>query len=123
VTAKSNLIIYTSFIVTVFILAYLNLLPLQFINASWFDSAGHFILYGLWGYFFGRAFSKTLFKIGKFRIPIGIAIATAIAIAEELLQSFSPYRSFTFSDMAFSVAGIVAAAVILQFCHDQRVSE
>jgi len=82
---------------------------------KWFDLAGHFTLYGLWGYFFSAAYPTTLFEIGRFKVAQGIIFSTCIAIAEELLQLLSPNRSFTFSDMAFSTLGIFCAAVYLNF--------
>ena len=112
-SAKVALLIYTLFLFAIFALAYLHMLPLEGITFYWFDSIGHFVLYGFWGYFFGNAYPTKFMTIGKYTVSIGIAITVAIAILEECLQEFSPYRSFSLSDMAFSVSGIIAAAICL----------
>ncbi|HEX8561341.1 MAG TPA: VanZ family protein [Flavobacterium sp.] len=114
-TAKAALLLYTLFILAIFIMAYLHMLPLERITFYWFDSIGHFVLYGLWGYFFGRGFSSKIISLGNFIVPTGIVICMVIAVIEECMQAFSPYRSFTISDMGFSLIGILVAAVCLNF--------
>ena len=91
------------------------------VQFKWFDLVGHFTLYGIWAYFFGRAFTKTIFKIRQFSLSAGIAICASIAIIEESLQVVSPYRSFTLSDMAFSLLGILTAALYLNSFRVKKV--
>lgn len=111
---KSALAWYSAFIVAIFLMAYMRLLPFELIRLRWFDSAGHFFLYGLWGYFFMTAYPQKI-KLKNLKLSKGLIIIVLIAISEESLQSFSANRSFTFSDMGFSLLGILCAAVYLTF--------
>src|SRR5690606_29144923 len=110
----SALACYTAFILAIFLSAYMRLLPFELIRLRWFDSAGHFFLYGLWGYFFMTAYlQKIQFK--NLKVSKGLIMIVLIAITEESLQLLSASRSFTFSDMGFSLLGILCAAVYLTF--------
>lgn len=112
-TRKAALLTYSVFIVTVFVLAYFGLIPAKLHGIPYYDSAGHFVLYGLWGWFFGRAYTKPLARLGNFRIPSGIAVVAVIAVAEESLQQLSPLRTFSLADLGFGLSGILAASLLL----------
>lgn len=112
-TRKTALLIYSAFIATVFVLAYFGLIPTKLHDIPYYDSAGHFILYGLWGWFFGRAFAKPLMQLGSFQIPSGIAVVIAIAVVEESLQQLSPLRTFSLTDLGFGLLGILTACIVL----------
>jgi VanZ family protein len=105
-------ILYTLFIVSVSILAYLNIIPTKKINIPYYDLVGHFILYGIWGYLFAIVFHKAIVKIGKFVLPWGIMVVTVITIVEECLQSLSPVRTSSFSDLLFSLLGISLSLIV-----------
>jgi len=119
-TNKTALLVYSLAILAIFVMAYLSMLPLHLITVRWFDSLGHFVLYGLWGYFFGKAYPRLVIDKAVFTVSVGIAICTAIAILEECLQYLSPYRSFTLSDMALSLLGILTAAGYLNYIRNKK---
>lgn len=101
---------YTIFILAIFTLAYMGLIPLEISKIPFYDSIGHFVLYGLWAYFAGMAFSKKIF-IGV-SVPKGILIVLLIAILEESLQSLSSIRTFSLSDMYWGFIGIAVAFLV-----------
>jgi len=43
---------YTLLILTIFALAYLKYIPTELNTIPDYDSIGHFVLYGIWGYLF-----------------------------------------------------------------------
>lgn len=114
-TKKQRLLAYSVFIFVIFLLAYLGLIPTELNAIPYYDSAGHFVLYGLWGYFFGSAYEKPIVSVRKFHIQKGIAIAASIAIVEEALQNLSPLRTFSLFDLAYGLLGIALACAVLNF--------
>lgn len=94
------------------ILAYAGLIPTKLHEIPYYDSIGHFLLYGLWGYFFGKVYSKSVTGT-KYHVTQGTIIVAAIAIVEETLQQLSPMRSFSLYDLGFGLLGIATSAVIL----------
>jgi polysaccharide biosynthesis protein VpsQ len=106
------LIIYTIVLLSIFISAYCGYIPTQLNSIPYYDSIGHFLLYGTWGYLFAQTFSKPIFFIGRFGVQSGIVIAISIAIAEEALQTLSPLRSVSLFDLGWGLLGITIACII-----------
>lgn len=109
---KVHLVIYTSLLLSVFILAYFGLIPTELFFLPFFDSLGHFVLYGTWGYLCARVFTNSILTFGSFKIPAGILIITIIAVVEESFQAFFPLRTFSFFDMGWGILGIIVANYI-----------
>ena len=105
-------ILYALFIVTISILAYLNIIPTKQITIPYYDLVGHFILYGIWGYLFAIVFTRPMINGSKFILPWGIVVVSMITILEECLQSLSPVRTSSFSDLGCSMLGIIIALII-----------
>ena len=110
---KIALTLYTAFIATVFILAYIGLIPNKLNGIPYYDSVGHFALYGLWGFFLAKVFNKSILSIAKLQVQLGILLIIPFAIAEEFLQLLFPIRSFSFFDMGWGIAGIITACIII----------
>lgn len=109
---KNQLVLYSATMALIVILAYARLIPAKLQDIPHYDSIGHFILYGLWGYLFGKVFHKSVLST-NFRLPQGIIVATAIAIVEETLQQLSPIRNFSLYDLGFGLLGILMSCLIL----------
>lgn len=107
-----KLALYSVFLFSVFLSAYLGFIPTELAFIPFFDSMGHFILYGIWGYLFAKVFDNAILSVGKFIVPAGVFIAIIIAVAEESFQAFFPTRSFSFFDMAWGILGISLACII-----------
>src|SRR6478672_5914220 len=112
-TKKMQLLAYSALMGLIILSAYFGWIPTKLHDIPFYDSAGHFVLYGLWGYFFGNAFPKPLVRVGNFELQTGIVMMTCIAIIEECLQRLSPMRSFSLSDLGFGLLGIAAACILL----------
>lgn len=109
---KFFLFIYTSLFFLIFISAYLGLIPTEIKNIPFYDSIGHFVLYGILGYLSGKVFTK-VFKIGIFKVHISIVLVAIIAILEECLQLLSPLRTFSIFDLGWGLLGIFIASIAL----------
>lgn|SRR5574343_1407732 len=109
---KTYLAIYTTLILTIFALAYLGLIPAEIKYFPYYDSIGHFVLYGMWGYLAGRAFSKNI--SADIGIPTGLVVISIIAILEEFTQSFSAIRTFSFLDLTWGFLGILTATFLIK---------
>ncbi len=103
---------YSILIVLISVLAYLNIIPTKEITIPYYDLIGHFVLYGVWGYLFATVIHQPIFHIKSFFLPWGIVIVSIITIVEECLQSLSPVRTTSFSDLLFSMLGITVATLI-----------
>lgn len=114
---KAQLLLYSGIMLTITVSAYLGMIPTQLKSIPNYDSAGHFALFGLWGYFFGTAFPKPLLSTNRFILPTGIAFSVMIAIVEELVQQFSTVRTFSGGDLAFGLLGIGCALIVLHIKH------
>lgn len=112
-TPKLQLLAYSFLMAIIIVSAYFGLIPTRLHDIPFYDSAGHFVLYGLWGYFFGNAFRKPVFKILSLDIQTGILVALFIALVEELLQQLSPMRSFSLGDLMFGIVGIAIGCIAL----------
>lgn len=114
---KFHLVFYTVFLLTIFVLAYFGLIPTELFFLPFFDSLGHFVLYGTWAYLCARVFTHSILTIGYFIFPAGILIITVIAVVEESFQAFFPLRTFSFFDMGWGILGILIACYIFNKRH------
>jgi hypothetical protein len=112
---RLQLLLYTVFLLTIFVLAYMGLIPTKLKAFPDYDSVGHFMLYGLWCYFFASAFQKPVARISKVEIQLGALVVATIAVAEELLQKLSPIRKFSYFDMGWGLLGITLACLIVNW--------
>ena len=80
---KTQLILYSSAMVLIVALAYKGLIPTKLHDIPNYDSLGHFVLYGLWGYFFGKVFHAAVLSGKRFYLPVGIVIAVIIVVPRD----------------------------------------
>lgn len=98
--------VYAAFLVTVIILAYLRLIPTQIGYIPFYDTIGHFVLYGLTGYLAHRALNRETWRLLQWRIPAGPVVIAGLAVLEENLQRLSAVRTFDLIDLAANISGI-----------------
>lgn len=103
--------IYTCLLLLIFVFAYLRLIPTELKMVPFYDSIGHFVLYGIWGYLFAKVFDRQI-RLNILSIPIGVLITFGIAVVEESLQSLSSVRTFSLYDLGWGVLGIFLAGAI-----------
>jgi polysaccharide biosynthesis protein VpsQ len=100
------------FIILVSVLAYLQILPTQYKHIPYYDSIGHFMLFGILGFLAHIALDRKHFTIGSIKIPTASTLVACYAIADELLQLLSSVRTFDLWDLFFGVLGIMSFYVI-----------
>jgi len=114
-SAKLQLLAYSALMGLIIFSAYAGWIPVRLHCFPFFDLVGHFVLYGFWGYFSGKAFPRPIFSFGRFKLQFGIAAISLVAITEEFLQQLSPMRSFSIADLGFGLFGIAVACTVLNF--------
>lgn len=82
--------------------AYLNGIPSFISIVPYYDKVGHFFLFGICGYTFHRASKRKYVAI----FPMAITLFTVFTVLEEYLQTFSNNRTFSLTDLFFSLLGI-----------------
>jgi VanZ family protein len=112
-TKKIQLVAYSILMGVIIFSAYFGWIPTKLHDIPFYDSVGHFVLYGFWGYFFGNAFSRSFIAVRSFSLQNGIVVAALIAITEELLQQLSPMRTFSLYDLGFGLLGISLSCAVL----------
>ena len=88
--------------VVILILAYLKGIP-SFISAvPYYDKVGHFLLFGIVGYVLHRVTKRKYVSV----FPLAVTLFSVFTVLEEGMQIFSVNRTFSFSDLIFSLVGI-----------------
>ena len=82
--------------------AYLNGIPSFISIVPYYDKVGHFFLFGICGYAFHRASKRKYVAV----FPVAITLFTVFTVLEEYLQTFSSNRTFSLTDLFFSLLGI-----------------
>jgi len=99
-------IFYAGLLLTILFLAYTNSLPAFLGKIPYYDTVGHFVLYGMATYLGHRVLRHRKFKLFRRVFPLWPPLFGAIAIAEEIWQMTSPHRNFSWLDIAASLVGI-----------------
>ncbi len=99
------------FILYLIYLADRGILPLPLYqlthNTPGGDKAGHFILYGILAFLLALAFPRRIFLGWASCARVTLILAALVAF-EEFTQSFFPFRTADWVDLAFSMFGILA---------------
>lgn len=95
------------FLILVSGLAYFRLIPTEIKSIPYYDSIGHFALFGLFGFFAEMAFKGKKSKVFGMLLPTGVTITIAYACLDEALQITSASRTFDLHDLGFGVLGII----------------
>ncbi len=97
------------FLMLVSILAYLKFIPTEIKSIPYYDSIGHFILFGIFGFLAEMAFDGRKYKLFGLHFPLGATIVGLYATIDETLQIFSRNRTFDLHDLGFGLLGIAVA--------------
>lgn len=87
--------------------AYLRLLPGWIARIPHLDAAMHFLLLGLASYLAHRALGGRTIAVAGWNVPLGPLIVGVLAVTDEIIQAFVPWRTFSALDMAGNIAGVV----------------
>jgi hypothetical protein len=100
--------LYFLLLLTIVLLADTGNLPVELLSKiPHYDTAGHFILYGIASFLSHRAINRRMLVIFNFPLPLGPLIFSIVTIIEEMLQELLPNRTFSLTDMGASLLGIV----------------
>ncbi|MGK7873422.1 MAG: VanZ family protein [Xenococcaceae cyanobacterium] len=99
--------VYSAILLTIFVLAYTGKLPPQLSNIPFYDTLGHFILYGIATYLGHRVLKRRRINLLGYAIPLWPLLFAIFTVLEEGLQSFSPNRTFSWTDMIASMLGLL----------------
>ncbi|MBD2186317.1 VanZ family protein [Planktothrix sp. FACHB-1375] len=97
---------YFAILMSISISAYLKILPVKSSTIPFYDTMGHFILLGLAAFFGHLALNKRKINCGNIFIPIAPLLVVICCFIDELLQTLSPYRTASVSDLAADFVGI-----------------
>lgn len=90
------------------IAAYLGRIPTEIRAIPFYDSIGHFALFGTLAAALDRVFRERMMR----GIPVAAWSVGSYAILDESLQSLSSMRTFSFGDLAAGLIGIGVLTVI-----------
>jgi VanZ family protein len=100
-------IFYLCIFLSISLLAYTGNIPKQISAIPGYDIYGHFILYAVFSFLGHQLLNKKWKVFWKISLPLFPLLFTFFTIAEECVQSLSPYRTFSFLDMTMSTLGII----------------
>jgi uncharacterized membrane protein YoaT (DUF817 family) len=83
------------------------MIPVKIKFIPFYDTLGHFILYGITAYLAHRALERKIVSYLGLNIPLGSLIISCFALVEESLQLLSPYRTFSLLDLTANLCGII----------------
>lgn len=92
---------------TIIVAAYARLIPVQVAAFPLYDKLGHAVLLGTASFLGHRATGRKHVRLGRWAVPLAPLLVALAAFAEECLQAFSPYRTFSMLDYACDLIGIV----------------
>lgn len=122
-TFKEHLLLILFFLFVTFVsfLAYHQLIPTEIKLIPFYDSIGHFVLFGTLGLIAHYSFNRKRILIFGRYLPIGPTIVIAYAFIDESLQVLSPNRSFDLIDLFWGVFGVLTFLVISRFLREWKL--
>jgi undecaprenyl-diphosphatase len=89
------------------LMAYLGLLPYYFLTYSYVDKVLHALLIGALAFWLNLWLPDWQLQMARLRLPVAIVLPFGLAAAEEIMQSFSPLRTFDLGDLASDLVGLL----------------
>ncbi|MGB8648052.1 MAG: VanZ family protein [Anaerolineae bacterium] len=107
-------VLFALVLLGIFVAAYLGDIPTRLAQIPYYDTIGHFVLYGILAALLDLALRhhRTTIPGTALRIPTAGVVIVLVAIADELLQGLSPIRTSDIKDLAADVVGIILALLI-----------
>lgn len=99
--------LYMGILALISVSAYASRIPAQITQIPLYDTIGHFILFGIAGYLSHQTLSQHRFRVGSWAIPTGPLLIAILVVCDEMLQSLSPARTASLSDLISNWLGII----------------
>lgn len=93
--------------VLVSLMAYLGLLPLYLLSWPFADKVLHLLLIGALAFWLNIWLPDWQVQMGRVRLPVAVLLPFALAAAEEVMQGWSPLRTFDLGDLASDLVGLL----------------
>lgn len=113
---------YFGMLITIIVSAYLRIIPVKISTIPFYDTLGHFILLGIAAYLSHLALNKRRVDIFNIFLPLAPILVSIFTLIEEILQTLSPYRTFSISDLTADLCGIVLFAWLAERTGVKRLS-
>lgn len=97
---------------TATLLAYTKHIPIEIKQIPYYDSIGHFLLFGILSFVLYHALSGRCFVFRGHAFPISGFVVICYALIDEYLQLLSDTRSFDPSDLFFGILGVVVFTLL-----------
>lgn len=98
---------YFGILMSISISAYLKIIPVELSQFPYFDTIMHFLLLGIAAYLGHLALNKPKIEIFNISLPLTPFIVIFFCIIDEILQLFSPHRSFDLVDLVADLCGVI----------------
>ncbi|MDZ8107041.1 MAG: VanZ family protein [Nostoc sp. DedQUE12a] len=98
---------YFGILMSISISAYLKIIPVELSQFPYFDTIMHFLLLGIAAYLGHLALNKRKVEIFNISLPLTPFIVIFFCIIDEILQLFSPHRSFDLVDLVADLCGVI----------------
>ncbi|WP_353932178.1 VanZ family protein [Okeanomitos corallinicola TIOX110] len=106
--------VYLGILFSIFIAAYLQIIPTEISRFPYYDTVLHFLLLGLAAYFSHQALRKRKFRILNIPVPLAPLIVFLFCIVDEMIQSYVPYRNADWVDLAADICGIISFTILAE---------
>jgi hypothetical protein len=88
-------------------MAYLGLIPYTLLAWPYADKVLHMLLIGALAFWLNLWWPEWQLQIRQLRLPVAIVLPFMLAALEEVLQSWSPLRTFDMVDLASDLVGLL----------------
>ncbi|MBD2565296.1 MULTISPECIES: VanZ family protein [Nostoc] len=99
--------VYFVILMSISMSAYLRIIPTEISQIPYSDTILHFLLLGIAAYLGHLALNKRKIQILNIYLPLAPLIVIFFCIVDEIIQLFTPYRSFDLVDLGADLCGIV----------------
>nr|WP_281172820.1 VanZ family protein [Cylindrospermum stagnale] len=99
--------VYFAILMSISLSAYLRVIPTQIPQFPYFDTVCHFILLGIAAYLSHLALDKRKIQIFNISLPLAPFLVMFFCVLDEIIQLFTPYRSFDLIDLAADLCGVI----------------
>ncbi|MBG1243561.1 VanZ family protein [Nostoc sp. NZL] len=99
--------VYFGILISISMSAYLRIIPTEISQIPYSDTILHFLLLGIAAYLGHLALNKRKIQILNIYLPLAPLIVIFFCIVDEIIQLFTPYRSFDLVDLGADLCGIV----------------
>jgi membrane-associated phospholipid phosphatase len=96
-----------AFALLVSLMAYLGLIPYAYLTWPYADKVLHMLLIGAVAFWLYLWLPEWQLQVGLLRLPLAIILPFTLAAVEEVLQSWSPLRTFDLIDLASDLVGLL----------------